>query len=59
MANMTLDHNLQLLPPNNFGVRAMVFSATFNHLAVISWRSVLLVEKIGGPAENNRPAVSH
>jgi len=35
------------------GVRIMVFNATFNNISVISWRSVLLVEK------NNRPAASH
>jgi len=28
------------------GVRVMVFNATFNNISVISWRSVLLVEKI-------------
>ena len=28
-----------------FGVRAMVFNATFNNISVISWRSVLLVEE--------------
>ena len=27
----------------------MVFSATFNNISVISWRSVLLVEKTGAP----------
>jgi len=27
----------------------MVFNATFNTISVISWRSVLLVEKIGVP----------
>jgi hypothetical protein len=34
----------------------MVFNTTFNNISVISWRSVLLVEKTGGPGENNRPA---
>jgi hypothetical protein len=37
----------------------MVFNATFNNISVISWRSVLLVEKIGGPGENHRPVASH
>jgi hypothetical protein len=37
----------------------MVFNATFNNISVISWRSVLLVEEIGGPVENNRTATSH
>ena len=31
----------------------MVFNATFNNISVISWRSVLLVEEIGGPGETN------
>ena len=34
----------------------MVFSATFNNISVISWRSVLLVE---GPGESHRPVASH
>jgi hypothetical protein len=29
------------------GVRVMVFNATFNNISVISWWSVLLVEKSG------------
>jgi hypothetical protein len=38
----------------------MVFNATFNNISVTSWRSVLLlVEKIGGPLENQRPVASH
>ena len=37
----------------------MVFRATFNNISVISWRSVLLVEETGVPAENNRPVASH
>jgi len=36
-----------------------VFNATFNNISVISWRSVLLVEEIGGPGENHRPNDSH
>jgi hypothetical protein len=31
----------------------MVFNATFNNIAVISWQSVLLVEKTRVPGENN------
>jgi hypothetical protein len=31
----------------------MVFNATFNNISVISWRSILLVEEIGGPGENH------
>jgi hypothetical protein len=37
----------------------MVLNATFNNIAVISWRSVLLVEEIGGPGENHPPVASH
>ena len=37
----------------------MVFSATFNNISVISWRSVLLVEKSGVPGENDQPVASH
>ena len=33
----------------------MVFNATFNNISVISWQSVLLVEKTG---ENHRPVVT-
>jgi hypothetical protein len=36
-----------------------VFNATFNNISVISWRSVLLMEKIEGPRENHRPTASH
>jgi hypothetical protein len=35
----------------------MVFSATFNNISVISWRSALLVEENGVPGENHRPVV--
>jgi hypothetical protein len=41
------------------GVMAMVFNTTFNNISAISWRSVLLVEEIGGPGENHRPVASH
>jgi hypothetical protein len=30
----------------------MVFNATFNNISAISWRSILLVEEIGVPVEN-------
>ena len=33
-------------------VRVMAFNATFNNISVISWRSVLLVEKIGVHRQN-------
>ena len=41
-------HSLFLL------VCLMVFSATFNNISAISWRSVFLVEETGGPGENHR-----
>jgi hypothetical protein len=41
------------------GVRGMVFNGTFNNISVTSWRSVLLVEQIGLPAENHQPVPSH
>jgi len=37
----------------------MVFKATFNNISVIFWRSVLVVEEIGVPRENYRPATTH
>jgi hypothetical protein len=37
----------------------MVFSATFNNISAISWRSVLLVEATGVPGENQWPVGSH
>jgi hypothetical protein len=38
------------------GVRLMAYNANFNHISVISWRSVLLVKVTG---ENHTPASSH
>ena len=32
----------------------MVFNATFNNISVISWQSVLFVEKTGVPGENHQ-----
>ncbi len=37
----------------------MVFNATFNEIAVISWRSFLFVEEIGVSGENHQSAASH
>jgi hypothetical protein len=34
----------------------MVFNATFNNISVILWWSILLVEEIKVPGENDRPA---
>jgi hypothetical protein len=36
----------------------MVFNATLNNISVKSW-PVLLVEEIGAPGENHRPATNH
>ena len=36
-----------------------VFNTTFNNMSVISWQSVLLVEKTGIPGEHHQPAASH
>jgi len=41
------------------GGGVMLFTATFNNISVISWRSVLLVEETGVPGENHRPTASH
>jgi hypothetical protein len=40
------------------GVRVMVFNATFNNISVISWRSVLLVNKTIVPGENHQSVAS-
>jgi hypothetical protein len=37
----------------------MVFNSTFNNISVISWWSVLLVEKTGVNGENHQPVASH
>jgi len=37
----------------------MVLNVTFNHISVISWWSVLLMEEAGGPGENHTPVASH
>ena len=42
-----------------FRVRVLVFSATFNNISGISWRSVLLLEQTEVSGENNRPVASH
>ena len=41
------------------GVRVMVLNITFNNMAVISWRLVILVEENGVSGENHRPVASH
>jgi len=37
----------------------MVFSATFNNILVISWRSILLVKENRGPGENHLLVANH
>jgi hypothetical protein len=37
----------------------MVFNPIFNHISVISWRSVLSAEEAGVHGENHRPVASH
>jgi hypothetical protein len=37
----------------------MVFNATFNNISVISWRTVLWMEKAGLPEENHFPVAIH
>jgi hypothetical protein len=44
---------LQDVPMETTGVCLMVFNTTFNNISVISWQSVLLVEKTGGSRENH------
>jgi hypothetical protein len=51
-------YNFRIKVGNVF-VCLMVFNATFNNISVISWQSVLLVEKTGGPRENHLPVASH
>ena len=41
------------------GVRVMVLNITFNNMAVISWRLVILVEENGVSGENHLPVASH
>jgi hypothetical protein len=38
---------------NISGLGVMDLNATFNNIAVISWRSVLLVEETGEPEKHN------
>ena len=40
-------------------VGVLVFNTSFNNILVISWRSVLLVKKIGVLGQKHRPATSH
>jgi hypothetical protein len=40
-------------------VRVMVLNITFNNMAVISWRLVILMEENGVSGKNHRPVASH
>ena len=44
---------------DGLGLGFMMFNATFNNISAISWRSVLLLEKIEVPRENHRSAESY
>ena len=37
----------------------MVFSATFNNISAISWRSSIMVKETGGSGENHRSVANH
>ena len=37
----------------------MAFNTTFKNMSAISWRSLLLVEEMGVPGENHRPAANN
>jgi hypothetical protein len=45
--------------PITWLVGFMMFNTTFNNISIISWRSVLLVEKTGESGENHWPVTSH
>ena len=53
---MSLCCNENYYLPISWLVWFMVFNATFNNILIISWRSVLLVEKTG---ENHQPVANH
>ena len=40
-------------------VMVMMFNDTFNHISVISWRSVVLLEETRVPGENHQPVASY
>ena len=52
-------HLLKYFPISLLRGWILVFNSTFNNISVISWQSVLLVEKTGGSGQNHRPATSH
>ena len=51
-------HTLNLLTCKLWG-RVIVFNNTFNNILAIFWRLNLLVEELGKPRENYRPASSN
>jgi hypothetical protein len=48
--------NKELNTSGMLWARGRELNATFNNISVISWRSVLLMEKAGVPRENHQPA---
>ena len=55
----TLTESKPRFKTHDIKVMVVVFNAVFNHISVISWQSVLLVEEIGVPGEIHRPTASH
>ena len=51
--------SLIILSKQIIRVRVLVFNFIFNNVSVISWQSVLLVEKTRVPGENHQPVDSH
>jgi hypothetical protein len=50
---------IHVLHINMLRVSVMVFSATFNNISVILWRSILLMEETGVPRENHWHAATY
>ena len=40
-------------------IRVVMFSATYYNIAIISWRSVLLVNETGAPRKKQRRTTNH
>jgi hypothetical protein len=60
LAQLDHDHQRQLKEQETVEkAREAVFNATFNNIAVILWRSGLLVEETRVLGENHQPATSH
>ena len=59
LSNLLTSQSIILIMKNRVRVKAIVFTATFNNISVISWRSVLMVEQTRVPGEIHPPATSH